>query len=73
MNTPRIAINPSFIEVDKPSGGGKGPDALYPRTVLIDDVPALFLTRENFKRPGQMQAFLDAVERLSALEESSRK
>lgn len=69
MSQHRLTINPGFREVDPPSGGGKGPDALYFLTVLIDDKPALFLTRESFKKPGQMHAFLETIERLAAADQ----
>lgn len=68
MNTPRLAINAGYIEVEKPSGGGKGRDALYHLTVVIDGKPALFLTSHEFKQPGQMEAFLEIIERLIVLE-----
>lgn len=65
MSAHRLSINTGAKEVDKPSGGGKGPDALYTITVLIDDVPALFLTRADFKQPGQMHAFVEIIEHLT--------
>ncbi len=64
----RLSVSNGNIEVDKPSGGGKGPDTLYHITLSIDGVPALFLTRPDFKQTGQMHAFLEIIEKLIALD-----
>ncbi len=58
---PVLTINTKDIEVEKPSGGGHGPDALYSIEVLIDGQVALHLTRFNFKQNGQMAKFAEAL------------
>lgn len=63
--TSRLAVSVGHKEVDRPSGGGKGPDALYHVTLLIDKRPALFLTTSDFKAPGQMEALVEIIEDLA--------
>lgn len=65
MSTPRLAINVGNKEVERPSGGGKGPDVPYHVTVLIDGEAALFLTTSSFKAPGQMEKLIEIIEGLA--------
>ena len=60
----KISVNVHLLEVEKPSGGGRGPRVPYSIDVVIDGEAALFLTSNNFKKPGQMQAFIDFIESL---------
>lgn len=57
----RLEIGTSDLEVEKPSGGGRGPNALYSVEVVIDGRVALFLTRNSFKESGQMAAFVEIL------------
>jgi len=57
LAAPPIQIQTSDLEVEKPSGGGKGKQTLYVVEVLLDGEVALHLTRDNFKKAGQMEAF----------------
>lgn len=60
-----ITIQTSDIEVEKPSGGGKGSKQLYIVEVIVDGELALHLTRFNFKRPGQMEKFVERMRKLT--------
>lgn len=61
----RITIQTSDLEVEKPSGGGKGPMMLYIIELLLDREVCLHLTRANFKKTGQMEAFLEEIQALT--------
>jgi hypothetical protein len=57
----KLTVQTHDIEVEKPSGGGKGPKALYIVEVLIDGRLALTLHRHNFKETGQMADFVAII------------
>lgn len=65
MKTPRIEITTKDLEVDKPSGGGKGTNVLYVVDVVIDGKQALQLSRFHFKEAGQMEAFVKIMKELT--------
>jgi hypothetical protein len=58
---PRIKIQTHDLQVDKPSGGGRGAEVLYIVEVLIDGEVALHLQAFHFKKPGQMHAFAEIM------------
>lgn len=59
-----LTIQTYDLEVEKPTGGGKGQKVLYTVELLLDGVLAVTLHRNHFKENGQMQAFVDAVKEL---------
>jgi hypothetical protein len=69
----RLYISIKSIEVDKPSGGGKGPDAPYILFVSIDGHPALQLTTSSFKQAGQMVALAEILAPLCGRDISETK
>lgn len=62
MSAPAIAVATTHKEVEKPDGGGKGPEALYVVTVEIDGEAAFVLRRDHFKKAGQMARFVEIVQ-----------
>lgn len=65
MKKHSIKIATGDLEVDKPSGGGKGVNTLYWVDMEIDGTLALHLTRANFKETGQMEAFANTLKELT--------
>ena len=61
---PKIELHTSDLEVEKPSGGGRGPNELYIVEVIVDGVKALHLQRFHFKQPGQMAALAAGLKQL---------
>lgn len=57
----RITLHVQDLEVEKPSGGGKGAFVPYIVEVLIDGRLAFTLRRNDFKETGQMDAFVQIV------------
>lgn len=63
----RIYVSTATKEIEKPQGGGgKGKEALYSITISIDGEKTLYLTRNNFIKPGQMALFAEAMKEISA-------
>ena len=68
----RIYVSTSTKEVEKSQGGGgKGKETLYSITISIDGEKTLYLTRNNFAKPGQMALFAEAMKQISAPDISS--
>lgn len=56
---PHVHVNYSQIEIEKPSGGGRGPNVPYVLSLMINGELALQLTAHSFKKSGQMQQLID--------------
>lgn len=63
----RLYISTKGIEINKPSGGGRGEEVPYILFIAIDGVPALQLDRHHFQQPGQMAALTDILKEISTV------
>lgn len=58
---PIITVNVNLLEVEKPSGGGRGQSVPYTVDVMILGDVAFTLQAHHFAKAGQMEAFIQAI------------